>query len=87
MIARSGSHKDRSDKKDFDTIVKYLTELRADKVIPGRTFGDVKYAENLLDSKIFDKAGFYRWISLKNKEMLAAYTSSKAALAISNSEV
>ena len=67
-------------------MVEYLTELKSDQIIPGRTFGDIKYAKNLLDSELFDKAGFYRWINTKNKEMLEAYNSSQAWLAIPNSQ-
>ena len=75
------------DNADFNILVENLSNLKADKNIPGRIFGDINYAENLLDSQRFDKAGFYRWITSKNKEMLDAYRSSNASSAFPNTEL
>ena len=36
--------------------------------VAGRTFGDYELSENLFDSKLFDRAQFYRWLTGKNQE-------------------
>ena len=70
----------------FHRIVKNIKELNADKQISGRKFGSIEYAENLLDSPRFDKAGFYRWIASKNKEHSKTMKGSNAIKAIPASQ-
>ena len=65
---RSGNHSARSDAKDYALLFSHLSEVKADKQISGRTFGDFKFKEDLMDDNVFDKAEFYRWIVTKNKE-------------------
>ena len=85
VTQRSGAHKKRSDSKDFDTLLSNLAELQADRFVPGRLFGNLKYAENLLDSERFDSAGFYRWVAVKNKDVLEVYESSQVTSALPKS--
>ena len=76
---RSGAHKKRSDEVDYQILFDDLTKTEAHKKFEeGRMFGNVKYPENLLDSEIFNKASFYRWLTQKNKESVAAYAGSLA---------
>ena len=83
---RSGAHKNRSDKEDFDKLVDNLTELKADQIVPGRQFGNIKYAKNLLDSERFNAAEFYRWVATKNKDAVEVYQSSNASTALPKSQ-
>ena len=41
VVARSGAHKARNDKKDYEALVEYLAELKADQIVPGRAFGNI----------------------------------------------
>ena len=66
---RSGNHNARSDSKDFERICKHLTDTKAHLKISGRNFGDLKFHENLMENKTFDKVKYYRWLATKNKEM------------------
>ena len=82
VTIRTGAHKKRDDKIDFDTLVKNLKDLNGHQRVPGRKFGSIEYSEDLLDSNQFNKAGFFRWIANKNKEHLRAMRGSNAAKAI-----
>ena len=65
---RSGRHKPRTDKSDFEALLKMLEKTEAHRKISGRSFGDLDMPGNPLDSKVVDKASFFRWITSKNKE-------------------
>ena len=79
---RRGAHKKRSDSKDYDTLIESLRKMEAHLVIPGRQFGTIEYPENILEASIFNKAGFYRWLTTKNKDATKAFKSSHAAAAL-----
>ena len=68
VSVRSGNHNARSDAQDYALLFSHLSEVQADKKISGRTFGDFKFKDDLMDDSMFDKAEFYRWIATKNKE-------------------
>ena len=68
VYIRKGNHNPRSDADDYRALLFNLQETRAERKIAGRTFGDLKYPENLLDDQKFDQTAFYRWIIKKNKE-------------------
>ena len=69
---RSGRHNPRSDTNDYTKLFSHLTETRAHLKIPGRSFGDLEFKEDLMDDARFSKVEFYRWIVSKNKEAKAA---------------
>ena len=75
VVIRKGTHKSRSDEKDYNTIFKNLTDMRAHEFTPGRKFGSIEYPENILTHKRFDRSSFFRWLSKKNKDSLTAYNS------------
>ena len=68
VSVRSGKHNARSDTQDYALLFSHLSEVKADKKVSGRNFGDFKFKEDLMDDSVFDKAEFYRWIATKNKE-------------------
>ena len=68
VIIRSGRHVPRSDDSDFKTLINNLTETKAHLKIKGRKFGTFELPENLMDDGRFDRAKFYRWVSMKNEE-------------------
>ena len=65
---RSGRHKPRTDKEDFEAILKMLEKTEAHRKIGGRSFGNLDMPANLLDSNRINQASFFRWITSKNKE-------------------
>ena len=65
---RSGRHVPRSDKPDYEIVMKLLEDTNAHKKIPGRLFGDCDLPECLMSDKKFDQAAFYRWLTGKNEE-------------------
>ena len=65
---RSGRHVPRSDKDDFDMLVKNLAELEVHVKKEGRSFGHYELPANVMEDKRFDKSRFYRWINSKIKE-------------------
>ena len=85
VIIRTGTHHKRNDDKDFETLLKDLTKLKAHQRIPGREFGGIKYSENLIESERFDRAAFYRWVTTKNKESASAFKGSNVEAAIPSS--
>ena len=58
VTIRSGRHNPRSDKPDYDILVKHLEETKAHLEIPGRLFGDYKLPKCLMNDKRFDQAAF-----------------------------
>ena len=66
---RRGNHNARSDSEDYALLFKHLTETEAHRKIEGRSFGNFKLEENLMDDNRFDKVPFYRWLAGKNREM------------------
>ena len=79
---RSGAHKKRSDSRDYDSLIESLKKMKAHLIIPGRQFGNLEYPENILEAPKFNKAGYYRWLTTKNKESTKAHRSSHAAAAL-----
>ena len=56
-------------KKEFGGLLfSHLTNTQAHLKISGRGFGSLKFSEDLMDDKRFDKVKFYRWIASKNRE-------------------
>ena len=68
VTIRSGRHNPRSDKPDYETLVKHFEETKAHQEIPGRLFGDYNLPKCLMNDERFDRAVFYRWLTTKNEE-------------------
>ena len=63
---RSGNHVARDDTADYNAVLEFLAENDAHMKKEGRIFGDYDLPEDLFGH--FDRAEFYRWISVKNEE-------------------
>ena len=68
VTKRTGAHKQRSDERDYNLLLENLYQNKAHQIISKRGFGNLKYPDNFLDSDVFDKALFFRWITQKNRE-------------------
>ena len=69
---RTGRHNPRADTKDYEMLLKHLTEMKAHQKVKGRKFGNLVFKEDLMDDEKFDKVEFFRWIAGKNKEAASA---------------
>lgn len=63
---RSGAHHARDDSTDYKATLTYLRENEAFERKTSRSFGDYDLHEDLMVH--FDRAQFYRWLSVKNEE-------------------
>ena len=79
---RSGAHNQRSDEKDYNLLLENLYQNKAHQIVSKRKFGNLKYPDNFLDSDIFNKALFFRWITQKNREAEATFQCAQANLGI-----
>ena len=82
VTKRSGAHNQRSDEKDYNLLLENLYQNKAHQIVSKREFGNLKYPDNFLDSDIFNKALFFRWITQKNREAEATFQCAQANLGI-----
>ena len=74
---RGGKHRAPSDDHDYVKLFNHLTDVEAHKKVSGRTFGNLKYPENLLEDERFDITSFCRWLLSKKSERISAFNARK----------